>query len=164
MKNMQFQFDFRGLDNGNFDPQGMIEELRRAMEEGMAAPGAGGRGGPGVGARFNAPNFPQQMSSSSSSVMINDGEHVLKLKTEDGQTFLNAKTADGTEIYEGPYNTEADKEQVPEEIREKLKRVNVQSGGIRFGGGGNAWKQRRAPKEEKPAAPKVDPKKKPNEA
>jgi len=130
MGGLQFQFDLRGLDQGAFNPDGVIEELRRAMREGMRAPAPRADGGAGGGGgRFGAPNFRQMMNSSSSSAMISDGEHLLQLRTEDGKAWLNAKTAEGTEIYDGPYNTEEEKAAVPDEVREKLKSVHVRQGG-----------------------------------
>ncbi len=57
------------------------------------------------------------------SVVMADGEHTLQVTAKDGKRHLTAKDADGNVLFEGPVSTEAERAEVPPEIRDKLDRM-----------------------------------------
>ena len=58
-------------------------------------------------------------------VRINDGVHDLAVSTEDGKRHLVAKDAkSGKVLFDGPIDTDEQRNAVPKDIREKLKAMN----------------------------------------
>jgi len=58
---------------------------------------------------------------------IRDPEGSITIRRENGDATIEARDPDGGLIYEGPYTTEADKEKVPEDVRRRAERVNIQA-------------------------------------
>jgi len=55
-----------------------------------------------------------------SNVMVNDGEHIIRIKTDQGQRHLTVKTADGEVLYDGAMPEDGDVEGLPEAVQEKI--------------------------------------------
>jgi len=75
----------------------------------------------GGGQPNNSSPAVQIVNSNASSINIIDDEHSISLTGNDGDFKLVAKDAEGTVLYDGPYNTDEDKAKVSEPVREKLK-------------------------------------------
>lgn len=69
-----------------------------------------------------------------SSVRLLDDQGSIEMKTRDGSRQAKVYDQDGNLIWEGPYDTEQDKAAVPDEIRERLERLNfdIGEGGIQM--------------------------------
>ncbi len=55
---------------------------------------------------------------------VRDDEHTLKVSVKKGKRHLVASDANGVVIYDGPINTEEEVGNVPEEIREKVEKLD----------------------------------------
>jgi|GEM_PF-3345154 len=114
-------------------------ELNKLMSGNRGARGLGGgiheRFGSGIrnGGDAPSPQVPEALlpegegarvvSSSSRMIQISDGNHNIRLSGKDGDYTLLAKDAEGEVLYDGPYNSEAEKESVPAEVREKVDKA-----------------------------------------
>jgi serine protease Do len=68
-----------------------------------------------------APRIVHLNHRGTSSVSMSDENYKIHLKTEDGKSTISVKKADGTKVYEGPFNTDEEKANVPAEVHEMLK-------------------------------------------
>jgi hypothetical protein len=59
---------------------------------------------------------------------VRDDEHTLKVSVKKGKRHLVASDANGVVIYDGPINTEEEIGNVPEEIREKVEKLDDMPG------------------------------------
>lgn len=66
-------------------------------------------------------------AAQSAKIVVADNEHTLTITVKDGARTLLATDKDGTVIYEGPIDTKEQVDELPEEIREKVRRINDQS-------------------------------------
>jgi hypothetical protein len=57
----------------------------------------------------------------SSAINITDDQYSIRLRTANGNSTLHVEDVTGKVIYDGPYNTDAEKEKVPAAVRERLK-------------------------------------------
>ena len=62
-------------------------------------------------------------AATSVTLMDNDGS--ITMKTADGKKEVVVKDKAGKVLFEGPYQTDQDKAAVPEEIRERIERLNI---------------------------------------
>lgn len=67
------------------------------------------------------------------SVTINDKDGSVTMKTFNGKKEVIVKNQDGETVFEGPYETEQDKAAVPDNVAERIKRVDMDMG-IQKGG------------------------------
>ena len=65
----------------------------------------------------------------STSVTFMDNEGSITMKTIDGNKEVLIKDKAGKIVFEGPYQTEQDKAAVPEELRERVERLQMRFGG-----------------------------------
>jgi hypothetical protein len=63
--------------------------------------------------------------SSSSSIRMLDDNGSVEIKSKDGDKQVRVFGKDGKVQWEGPYNTDADKEAVPDDVRERIDRLNI---------------------------------------
>ncbi len=63
--------------------------------------------------------------SSSSSIRMLDEQGSVEIKAQNEDKQLRVFGKDGTLQWEGPYNTDKDKEAVPRDIRERVERLNI---------------------------------------
>lgn len=71
--------------------------------------------------------FPNGRSQSMT--VINDGQGSVELRETDGKRTVTIRDADGKEVFTGPLDTEADREAVPEEVRERVRAVEERAAG-----------------------------------
>ena len=62
-------------------------------------------------------------AAENSQTTIKDDEHTLKVTTRNGKRTLVASDANGVVIYDGPINTEEEIANVPQEIRDKVQKL-----------------------------------------
>lgn len=62
---------------------------------------------------------------SAASLTISDGEHTLHITSRDGGRYLVARDKENRVVFEGPVETEAQRQAVPEDIRRKLDGLKV---------------------------------------
>jgi membrane-associated protease RseP (regulator of RpoE activity) len=97
----------------------MREQMNRAFEE-EAPPGAAGG------------NTVQQNST----IRLMDSEGSVEIKSSQGATDVTVRGTDNEVVWTGPWNTDKDKEAAPKGIRDRVDRVNSNSGNgfsFRFG-------------------------------
>jgi serine protease Do len=66
---------------------------------------------------------------SAASITMMDEDGSVTLKTIDGKKEVIVKDKKGKVVYEGPYQTDQDKSAVPDDIRDRLERMNLEKGG-----------------------------------
>ncbi|MBT8037742.1 MAG: PDZ domain-containing protein [Verrucomicrobiae bacterium] len=66
---------------------------------------------------------------SAASVTMRDGDGSVTLKTIDGHKEVIVKDKEGEVVFEGPYQTDQDKAAVPDDIRHRLRRLDLMRGG-----------------------------------
>lgn len=71
-------------------------------------------------------NFGLQ-SSSSGSMTLSDGQGTITVNTDNGLKNLRIQDREGNLLFEGPYNSPEDKEAVPTDLRERIKRLGLDS-------------------------------------
>lgn len=62
------------------------------------------------------------------SITLMDNDGSITMQTRDGKKEVTVKDKAGKTLFEGPYQTEQDKAAVPEEIRERIERLNIGDG------------------------------------
>jgi serine protease Do len=63
--------------------------------------------------------------TSSSSIRMLDENGSVEIKAKDGDKQIRVFGKDGKVQWEGPYNTDKDKEAVPQDVRERIDRLNI---------------------------------------
>ena len=95
------------------------QDLLRRIQEGMAEMG-------GVDMDFKA----------ESTVRLMDEEGSVEMRTRDGRKIAKVMDGQGNVVWEGPYDTDQDKAAVPDDIRERLERLDsgmsFRQGGFHF--------------------------------
>jgi hypothetical protein len=129
------QFDFRlgGLENGEIEKQ-LMEQLRKAFGDRAEMFGKNG------GFRqldFEMPDLGGNQGGgfqAFGSVNLQDENGSVQMKSEGGKRTVIVKDREGTLLYEGPYNTDEDKKAVPEDLRERVEKLDMGNGrnGFRF--------------------------------
>lgn len=92
-----------------------MKQLEKRMEQmfrGMGFQG-GGDGGPGV--QFHG----------SSTIRLQDAEGSVEMQSKDGSKQMRVRDNDGEIEWEGPWDTEQDKAAAPDNIRERIERLNL---------------------------------------
>lgn len=85
-----------------------LQELLNAVEDDMDTP----------------PSLPSFTNSSSSMMMnISDGKGTVTVNKVNGSTNVSVTDNNGTVLYQGPYNTDKEKEAVPANVRARLDEV-----------------------------------------
>lgn len=117
------------------DAGNLAEEIRRRVEEaiGAAQPGFV----PAPDDFQPPPPLPPEQAlpgagRSQGMAMVSDASGTIELRQQDGSLTVTIRDPKGTEIHSGPLDTEADREAVPEEFRDK---VNAAAGRLRRRGG-----------------------------
>lgn len=120
------------------DAGNLAEEIRRRVEEaiGVAQPGFVPAPGDFQPPPPPPPLPPEQAlpgaGRSQGMAMVSDASGTIELREQDGSLTVTIRDPEGTEIHSGPLDTEADREAVPEEFRDK---VNAATGRLRRRGG-----------------------------
>jgi hypothetical protein len=65
-------------------------------------------------------------------MVMKDDEHTLQLTTKDGATTLKATDRDDKVIFEGPVDTEEQKQALPEEIKAKFEKLEQGRGKVQI--------------------------------
>ncbi len=97
----------------------MRERMNRAFED-EVLPGTGG----GIGFQQN------------STIRLMDSEGSVEIKSSKGATDVTVRGTDNKVVWAGPWNTDEEKKAAPKEIRDRIDRVNSNSGSgfsFRFG-------------------------------
>jgi serine protease Do len=88
-------------------------------------------------------------AAATASMSMSDGEHTLNVTNRNGENYLVAKDIDGHVIFDGPIQTQEQRQAVPQDIRRKLDRLAVLAEvRIHAPGDGHAEPQDRPPDEE----------------
>ena len=90
------------------------------------------------------------------SVTLMDNDGSITLKTVDGKKEVVVKNKEGKTLFEGPYQTEQDKAAVPDAVRERIEKLNIDEMG-------NGMKLNIAPMVVPPAPPADEPEQAPAE-
>lgn len=107
----------RELGMGNELPGQMFERLRQQMRMG------------GDGLKF-------ELGGLESSIRLEDNEGGVEIRSNGGGKEAKVFDREGQLLWEGPYETEQDKAAVPEDIRQRLDKLDLDSGFQSFGGKG----------------------------
>ncbi len=92
---------------------------------------------------------PGGAAAATASMSMSDGEHTLEVTNRDGENYLVAKDVEGHVIFDGPIQTQEQREAVPPDVRRKLDRLAVLAEvRIHAPGDGHAEPQDRPPDEE----------------
>lgn len=68
--------------------------------------------------------------NAASSISISDEQGMITIKTADGKKEVVVKDKEGEVLFEGPYDTPQDKAGVPDDIRDRLEKLNIGKNGI----------------------------------
>ncbi|QJE98793.1 S1C family serine protease [Luteolibacter luteus] len=144
--------EVKPLDNlmMNGMPPDQLKRMREAIEQNMKAfealdgedVNAGALMGEGIHKRvqqmlqgMQMPEMPdvgqfekgglEMNGTSSSSIRMLDENGSVELKSQDGNKHVRVFDKDGKVEWEGPYDTAADKEAVPKDVRERIDRLNI---------------------------------------
>lgn len=91
----------------------MRERMDRAFENGIPPIRQGDDGGI---------HFQQN-----STIRLMDNEGSVDIKSSDGDTQVTVRDTAGNAVWQGPWNTDKDKDAAPQDVRERIDRVNVGS-------------------------------------
>ena len=109
---------------GANNPFDRIDRLRSLMNQRMGMPA------PPPNALPNTQGAPLQgnfSSSSSSTTSFSDAQGTIRITTSSqGGTRLYVTDANGKLLFEGPYNTDEEKANVPPEIQKRLSNLNIE--------------------------------------
>ena len=64
-------------------------------------------------------------------IQIGDNEGTITIERQNGKKTLKATDKQGNVLFEGPYDTDDEKAAVPDPIRKRAERFNIQDGGVR---------------------------------
>lgn len=78
--------------------------------------------GPGGGMVFLAPDGSKVVANSLT-ITLDDGHGSLTINNNDGHSHLLAKDKDGKVLFDGPIDTEQQRQAMPKEVREKLEKM-----------------------------------------
>lgn len=101
--------------------QMMRDRMNRAFEQGVPPTSQGDDSGI---------SFQQN-----STIRLMDNEGSLEIKSSDGDTRVTVRDTTNTVVWQGPWNSEKDKEAAPQDVRQRMSRVNADSAngsGFRF--------------------------------
>lgn len=111
--------------NGGVDPASAIANMRRMMaqrmQRGSSGINSGMQGIPGMG----MPGGVQQSSMSRSTIRFSDGDGEIAILGNGKETRVEVYDRNGKLLFEGPYTTDEDKNNVPSEIKARLNRVHM---------------------------------------
>jgi len=116
MDQMKLQFEQGGIE---LELQDLLDNAQNAVPQGK-------QGDRGVGARVKNFNF------GGTSITMMDENGAVTMKTVNGKKNVIVKNKEGKVVFDGPYQTEQDKAAVPDDIRERLERMDF---GRNAGGG-----------------------------
>ena len=120
---------FQGFGPGLADADGLekhMQQLRKHMEDmqqRLQAQAQAGAAAGGNGVQM------QIFRMDNAQVQIMDDKGSISIHTKDGKSVLTAKDKQGNLMYEGPYETDAEKARVPLEIRQRADRLNIRNMG-----------------------------------
>lgn len=101
----------------------MRADMQKRVEQMQLELGQGGANGQ---VQMNVMRFDQGR------VQIGDNEGTITIESKNGKQTLTATDKDGNVVFEGPYATDEEKAAVPDGIRKRAQRFNIQDGGIRM--------------------------------
>jgi hypothetical protein len=101
----------------------MRADMQKRVEQMQLELGQGGANGQ---VQMNVMRFDQGR------VQIGDNEGTITIESKNGKQTLTATDKDGNVVFEGPYATDEEKAAVPDGIRKRAQRFNIQDGGIRL--------------------------------
>lgn len=127
------------------DAGNLAEEIRRRVEEAIGAAHPGFVPAPGD-VQPPPPLPPPPPLRSQGMAVMSDESGKIEVREQDGSLTVTIRDPGGTEIHSGPLDTEADREAVPEEFRDK---VNAAAGRLRRRG--------KPPQAVPPQGPAADP-------
>ncbi|MBK1826059.1 S1C family serine protease [Haloferula rosea] len=104
------QFD--GLEMDPAQPDGGMRQMMQRMQRQMG------------GMQLKLDGFDAE-----STIRLLDDEGSIEMKQSNGNKEARVFGKDGKLLWEGPYDTEADKAAVPDDIRERIERLNFDIGG-----------------------------------
>ena len=127
--------DPRGAGSGripNLDIQRqLLEEVEKEMEKAL-----GMKKGEDIQEFDIGDLFDQNVGvKAASSVMFQDKEGSVEMRTTDGAREIVIRDIDGKIVFEGPYNSDVDKAAVPEAYQERVEKI-----GLDKDGGGRMFK------------------------
>jgi hypothetical protein len=91
----------------------MREQMNRAFEEDIPPITQGDDGGI---------SFQQN-----STIRLMDNEGSVEIKSSDGNTRVTVRDTTNTVVWQGPWNSDKDKEAAPQDVRQRIDRVNAGS-------------------------------------
>lgn len=143
MLNKRLSLKFDDFEDNGFEME-MMEQLRKALGD------RGNNLGPGVfpQLRFEIPGDDEGMAGgfhAFGSVSLKDEEGSVEMKTRGGKRTVIVRDPAGEILFEGPYNTDEEKKAVPEDLRDRVEKLDMGNGG-----GGFRFNLRRFDKPEQP--------------
>ncbi|MFK7911833.1 MAG: S1C family serine protease [Akkermansiaceae bacterium] len=131
---------------GNMPPAGIVPmnaEMMQRMQKQMDIQMQKLRGGQGGAMRLELGKLLKQAQNQGggkgvfnfgigTSVTMMDNEGSISMKTSDGKKEVIVKDKAGKTLFEGPYQTDQDKAAVPDEIRDRIDRLNLGEDGNRL--------------------------------
>jgi hypothetical protein len=78
--------------------------------------------------RLLQPNGTMTYNTANVKVLIKDGNGEIEINTNDGKRILVAKNAQGETVFNGPIDTEEQRQALPEDIRKRAELIDVQTG------------------------------------
>ncbi len=102
--------DLRDLPAGDEHWREMQERLQKQLQEMLELQGKGG-----------LPGAADIIGMSSKTMVFTDNEGSIEIRSKDGETEVTAKDTEGNVTFEGPVNSEEDRDKLPAKVREKLE-------------------------------------------
>jgi membrane-associated protease RseP (regulator of RpoE activity) len=100
----------------------MRAEMQQRVEQMRLNPGA-----PGANGQVQMQVFRLDQGR----IQIGDNEGTITIERRDGKKTIKATDKQGNVLFEGPYDTDDEKAAVPDPIRKRAERFNIQDGGVR---------------------------------
>ena len=165
-----------GAAFANLPPE-MQKHLREALNRAGANPGIHGMNlqlgnggvqilpgpnGPGIHGGVGRIQIQGNAAVSSGSVSMADGDGSVEMKTVNGASEVRVRDKIGKEIWSGPWETEQDKAAAPQDVRQRIEKLNLMPGALDLNiQGGHAEAHANAAgngNDDPPATPKPAPK------
>jgi hypothetical protein len=111
---LDFEFDQAALDTMNRSLSPALGALDQHTDRDLNRVGDRDRDNAGLGQ--NPMIIPQSFD-------FEDDQHDISIRTEDGVKKLLVKDKDGNVLFDGPYNTQQEREAVPADVKMKVEQV-----------------------------------------
>jgi membrane-associated protease RseP (regulator of RpoE activity) len=125
---MQFDFKHRGIELGelNAEMQEEMKDIRKRMQDAMQ----GVQGIQGLEGAIPGGNIHIQQGAT---IRLLDDKGSVELKSNDGGKEVTLRDKDNNITWAGPWDTDQDKAAAPDDVRERVERMNIDN---RFNGNG----------------------------